>query len=62
MGALGSGGRERPERDHHFESSSDIRDSMLQVSGLAATQSDVSSYLQEAVGRLTDMVKSFMNV
>lgn len=40
------------------ESSSDIRDSMLQVSGLAAAQSDVSGYLQQAVDRLADTAKS----
>ncbi|MFC5530410.1 methyl-accepting chemotaxis protein [Cohnella yongneupensis] len=40
------------------ESSSDIRDSMQQVSGLAASQSDVSGYLQQAVDKLAHTTKS----
>ncbi|MFD0672361.1 methyl-accepting chemotaxis protein [Cohnella sp. GCM10027633] len=39
-------------------SSADIRESMQQVSGLAATQSDVSGYLQQAVDRLADAAKT----
>lgn len=40
------------------ESSADIRDSMVRVSGLAAAQSDVSGYLQRAVDRLADTAKA----
>lgn len=39
-------------------SSADIRDSMVQVSGLAAAQSEVSAYLREAVDRLADAAKA----